>query len=362
MHFNVECLEEFPKVSSTCPGSHVPVLQFGSVFKSTEILPNAIPMPVPTESGIYCFKSWVRNNHQDVCKALKYKESELEWENLIPQVVWRGTDFGYLNHINSLYRPSIQNVIDGKVDTSEGVDKRAEGVRVMREAYDGIWPRWKGVVLTSEAELEAEEKGTLPWVDIKFSKPSVAIKKKDIQYDQFKEYGIPAIGEGIYGEELKKYKYHIDLGGGGGTTWSGTMQKLAMPGLLFHHETPTKDYIHDFMKPWVHYVPVAPDLRDLKEKFDWAESHPQAAKKIANQGSDLMRSLGTVEGFGEMFDVIFKEQLQRVIDAYQPVSTTQPGSSWRELLENYDRGARPIMACGGKSAYGKLSICRDMSK
>ena len=43
-------------------------------------------------------------------------------------------------------------------------------------------------------------------------------------------------------EELAHYKYQIDIGGGGGTTWTGTIQKMAMPGLLFHHITPTKDY------------------------------------------------------------------------------------------------------------------------
>ena len=56
-----------------------------------------------------------------------------------------------------------------------------------------------------------------------------------------------------------------------------------MPGLLFHHTTVTKDYIHDQMKPYVHYVPVKADLSDLKEKYDWAEANPTAAKLIADQ-------------------------------------------------------------------------------
>ena len=49
-----------------------------------------------------------------------------------------------------------------------------------------------------------------------------------------------------------------------GTTWSGTIQKLAMPGLLFHHETEVKDYLFDLIKPYEHYVPVRRDLADLK--------------------------------------------------------------------------------------------------
>ena len=124
-----------------------------------------------------------------------------------------------------------------------------------------------------------------------------------------------------------------------GTTWSGTTEKLAMPGLLFHHETPTKDYIHDLMFPWVHYVPIAPDLRDLREKFEWAESHPEAAKRIARQGSELMRSLGTVEGFEGMYEKVFVENVERVIDAYQPVRVSHPDkdpSYWREIMTDVD--------------------------
>jgi hypothetical protein len=36
---------------------------------------------------------------------------------------------------------------------------------------------------------------------------------------------------------MSKYKYQINLGGGGGTNWEGTVSKLRMPGILFHHES-----------------------------------------------------------------------------------------------------------------------------
>ena len=50
---------------------------------------------------------------------------------------------------------------------------------------------------------------------------------------------------------------------------------MALPGLLFHHMTPTKVWFHDLMIPWVHFVPVSLDLSDLRQKFIWAESHPE---------------------------------------------------------------------------------------
>ena len=149
--------------------------------------------------------------------------------------------------------------------------------------------------------------------------------------------------------DLAKYKYHIDLGGGGGTTWSGTIEKLAMPGLLFHHLTPTKDYIHDRLRPWKHYVPISSDLLDLKQKFDWAESHPQQSKRIADAGTEFMRHLGTPEGFGRMFQEDFVEPMRRVIEAYQPISSTHPDmTSWKDVLRSMeDCRVIPVMECSG---------------
>ena len=166
------------------------------------------------------------------------------------------------------------------------------------------------------------------------------------KYKTYDEFDI-ATGDYMSRFDLAKYKYHIDLGGGGGTTWTGTLEKLAMPGLLFHHVTPTKDYFHDRLVPWVHYVPVAPDLSDVKEKFDWAESHPEEAKGISDQATAFMQSLGTDEGFAQMFEEEFTEPIRRAMDAYSPVSVASPGKSWEDMLE--EGGMIPAMTCTGYS-------------
>ena len=69
------------------------------------------------------------------------------------------------------------------------------------------------------------------------------------------------------------------------------------------------------MEPWVHYIPVASDLRDLKAKFDWAESHPEEAKNIADRGTELIKYLTSEEGFKQMFDEDVMEPLRWVIEA-----------------------------------------------
>jgi hypothetical protein len=118
-------------------------------------------------------------------------------------------------------------------------------------------------------------------------------------------------------DELAKYKYHIDLGGGGGTSLSGTIQKLAFPGVLFHPETSGYDWYHEHLQPWVHYVPVKEDLSDLKEKNEWAERHDRKARAIAKMSTEFVRRMGRPEGLEELYRRHFLKPLEDVMEAYQ---------------------------------------------
>ena len=280
-----------------------------------------------------------------------------------PQLVWRGTDFGFLPTIQerpSLVHPNSQTFVrTGKVTGNNlvGIGKnRVDAIQALNEKYDTLLPRWKGAALTAQAKLQAHGTNILPWANIKFSAYLEAGKSATVGSTKYKDWESVGIGvdKGMSLEDFAKYKYHIDLGGGGGTTWSGTIEKLAMPGLLFHHVTPTKDYIHDRLKAWKHYIPVSHDLLDLKKKFDWAESHPQEAKRIADAGTEFMRHLGTPEGFGQMFQEDFVEPMHQVIEAYHPVASTHPGMmSWNDVLQLMDdRRVTPVMECSGMALKG----------
>ncbi len=216
----------------------------------------------------------------------------------------------------ALYHVYVQE-IKNKFEPAMGEDeKKTTAICVVSQLIDEnvLTPRWKGVALMVVAESDAPKanedelssepcSSSLPWVNINFSRPNpgVLLGKGNV-YFALARYGIQAVGESMSLQDFAQYKYRIDIGGGGGTTWTGTVQKLAMPGLLFHHHvTPTKENIHNWMMPWVHYVPVAGDLRDLREKNEWAEGHPQAAKLIAEQGTEFMRHLAAPEGFDEMY-------------------------------------------------------------
>ena len=280
-----------------------------------------IAMPMPGEH-LDCFVRWATT--KEVCAQFQPRQYIGTYENLKNSVIWRGTDFPFLNLQNNLDMPDYEDYIEGNIEPNTA-DPLAAAIAILRENYSQLVPRWQGVVLTAEAEQEARRtnNNSLPKVNIKFSRARGKGKPAAIgnpKYKQWEDIGFPLAGHGMPPEEMAKFKYHIDIGGGGGTTWTGTTDKLAMPGLLFHHITPTKDYIHDHLLPWMHYVPVQTDLSDLMEKLDWAETHPDEAKKIAESATEFMRQMGTQEGYSNLYLEDVVKPLKEVIEAYVPGS------------------------------------------
>ena len=197
---------------------------------------------------------------------------------------------GYLGHINRrLHRPYPKQDIEDKIDPKllkYPQEKKAAATKALLQVYDNLIPRWKGVVLTAEAEVEAQaqdqedqqdDKHVLPWANIKFTTTApVAKEDAKAEFAKLDEY-INSKGERMSLEELAQYKYHIDLGGGGGTTWSGTIEKLALPGLLFHHRC----------LPRITCTIIS-SLGSITFQYQ---------KTCKNAGTDFMRELGIPQGF-----------------------------------------------------------------
>ena len=298
-----------------------PILAFGSVYAGP-LFPNMMGLPMPgTHLG--CFLRWAQR--KEVCDFFQNNQElpTVAWDQLKPQLVSRYTDFNFISIQKRHERPSFETYyLPGQ--SNPNVDPNEAATAMLKENFSNLLPRWKGAVLTAESEIEARNTNTLPKVNIKFPRGSV----KDRQWE---ESGWPGIGERMDKSQLSSFKYHIDVGGGGGTTWSGTVDKLKMPGLLFHHQTVTKDYIHDDLQPWVHYVPVNSELSDVMEKLEWAESHQEEAKQIAENASRLMAYLSSPEGFKELFEKHVLNPLVKVIEAYQPLGLTNE-LAWNEAF------------------------------
>eukprot|EP00584_Thalassiosira_punctigera_P013834 CAMPEP_0172553312 /NCGR_PEP_ID=MMETSP1067-20121228/50006_1 /TAXON_ID=265564 ORGANISM="Thalassiosira punctigera, Strain Tpunct2005C2" /NCGR_SAMPLE_ID=MMETSP1067 /ASSEMBLY_ACC=CAM_ASM_000444 /LENGTH=644 /DNA_ID=CAMNT_0013341477 /DNA_START=250 /DNA_END=2184 /DNA_ORIENTATION=+ len=364
-----------------------PILQFGSTFVDPEYFPSMIVMPQAVRPHIPCFDEWqATEGRNGVCQDLRPKVDfstssikegmvfgeelglvgEGYWDRLIPQIIWRGTDFVFLHTMfPNLRAPSYKLDIEPKQKSfpkggTPEDDKRWAIKTLWEMGDDKLLPRWRGVLLTSEAELEASEhaaktgEATLPWVNIKFANVNVnGIKVpagENEEYLHLSKLGIAAIGEHVNMTQQAKYKYHIDLGGGGGTTWTGTVEKLALPGVLFHHVTPTKDWFHDLLVPWQHYIPVKTDLSDLREKFEWAESHPVEAKQIAEQGTAFARWMGSPEGFARLYEDHLVAPLRNVLRAYRPLPPRYKGKSALEI----------IMESGKKKGFTIVGRCSGL--
>jgi len=231
--------------------------------------------------------------------------------------------------MDKIKRPDFARDAAPEIGSLKGDNATRAAMKAIAKFGEELTPRWRGVLLTSQAELEARSttqrkeanatnSTTLPWINIKFSVDRVAAIKTKNNLLAFQSVGISTIGEFISMQSHSAYKYHIDLGGGGGTTFTGTIEKLAMPGVLFHHVTKTMDYFHDRLKGWVHYIPVHSNLSDLRANYLWAEQNPKHAKKISDEATAFMKWMGSVGGFEIMYKEHLVDPLRKCLESYQP--------------------------------------------
>jgi hypothetical protein len=397
-----QCLH-FSETNNYCDSvEFAPILHFGSIFVNTIYLPSAVAMPPPVMPHLPCFHEWqtaatttlsesgqeVEDQEEVVCDALQppvygsvINENDY-WDRLVPQIVWRGTDFGFLDYnlLPGMRAPDPQSDIPwrGRKFTNEYEKKRYAIESLLGMGSESLLPRWRGVLMTSLAELERSEilasfgagvskkdsdrprqedlPRLLPWLDIKFSHVAAGGKKRsaddDEQYLMFRDLGITVSGDIMSTSEQANYRYHIDLGGGSGTTWTGTLQKLSMPGVLFHHVTPTKDWYYGLLVPWEHYIPINMDLNDLREKYEWAESHPNEARQISENGTRFVRWMSSKEGLGQLYDNYLVAPLRNIINAYNfPSSPMQyeEGRSVLDIINGMENNNLRIVAeCSGR--------------
>mmetsp|Transcript_31328 Transcript_31328/g.66475 ORF Transcript_31328/g.66475 Transcript_31328/m.66475 type:complete len:838 (+) Transcript_31328:137-2650(+) len=288
------------------------------------------------------------------------------YPHLRPQLMWRGTDFTYLGCFpdsrpyHTGLTPEQVHRLSRDYNSTSDITKETvwEGLNDLFERGT-LGPRWRAIVMSlraedqalewnrerlqelflrqqhgaefggsdREEEMEMRYEPILPWLSVKFTdKGNAHFGFGNVQ--KFERLGIH-VGSTHHmnWEEAAGYKYHIDLGGGGGTTWTGVSSKLALPGVLFHHETSTYDWFHEDLLPWIHYIPVSAGLSDLREKYLWAEAHPREAQAIAEAGTAFMRYMGTEEYWERIVERTFVFRLKPYIDAYEPwVEKSRPST------------------------------------
>jgi protein glucosyltransferase len=86
------------------------------------------------------------------------------------------------------------------------------------------------------------------------------------------------------------YRYLVNIRG---VAASFRFRYVLLCGSLVFHVQTQPDYLEFFygeLRPWVHYIPLAPDLSDVHEKLDWARKNQHQAEQIARAGQDFILS------------------------------------------------------------------------
>tara|TARA_Y100001954_G_scaffold82633_3_gene90824 strand:- start:2311 stop:3975 length:1665 start_codon:yes stop_codon:yes gene_type:complete len=294
-----------------------PIFAFGSVPKDSDItLPTLVQAPLVALIGCYLdaietYNVSMPKNDEPMCDFLRYQKvkfsdmqkcdpdgssksqaacrpyrhglfsthevynaSEYAWDSLKEKVFWRGSDYAFLSPV---YR-NYANTSDAFLETIAQSSNRGDTIRRMLVG-SRIGPRLRAV-LTSLLMPNLIDARFFDW----HGGDSVDEHKNHVR----ESIGVDA-KERATEELIAKYKYQIDIGGGGGTTWSGLIPKLSMPGVLLHHETSMKDSYFDQLVPWVHYIPVREDLRDLQNRVRWLQEHDAIAKRISANADEWVR-------------------------------------------------------------------------
>ena len=281
--------------------------------------------PFPNMALLDCFTTFVSNG--PVCDWFTVKpESECElsedswgtvhhpgaeglmlWDkdfsSLKNKLVWRGSDYGMMHFFQECERGcSAEDFL--KQEMKKGnISPQDDAASIIEKKGSASIPPRLFAALLSQAHPDL--------IDVKF----VMKGAEDFQELENLHPGLATV-DGMTKCEIASHRYQIDLGGNGGTTWTGTIDKLAMPGLLFHHSTPMMDSYFGSLNAGEHYVAIKEDLSDLKEKIEYYEINLQEAEKIAKAGQAWVRHFISEAGQADAIRSEFVNQMKDYVQDY----------------------------------------------
>ncbi|KAJ7583091.1 glycosyl transferase family 90-domain-containing protein [Mycena floridula] len=200
---------------------------FYPMLSMTRISPCFSDILVPSEF-YYSDSSW----------APKYSHAnDIAWDDKTPKLYWRGATSGGIIHGDNYRKFPRFHMIDIGRNHSDIID-------VALTVFQGS-------LCSDDCNGEA-------------------IKK---------EYGIT--GEGAPREDAYQYKYLADVDG---NSFSGRYFGLLRSGSLVFKSTVFNEYFNDWLRPFVHFIPVLPDMSDLVAKVEWAIANDAEAHRIQEAG------------------------------------------------------------------------------
>lgn len=109
---------------------------------------------------------------------------------------------------------------------------------------------------------------------------------------------------GSINDLVKKYSILLDIEG---STYSLKLKFLLWSGRpILLVDRPYKEYYFEYLKPWVHYIPVKRDLSDLTNKVDWCLTNYDKAVKIGSNAYEFAKQYLSREGSYAQWDKLIK--------------------------------------------------------
>lgn len=87
-------------------------------------------------------------------------------------------------------------------------------------------------------------------------------------------------------EDHLKYKYLLDIDGNS-SSYERPAFILFSNSLLFKQQTSNIQWYFKGLKPFLHYIPVASDFSDMKERLNWIRSHDKNARDAIKKANEF---------------------------------------------------------------------------
>jgi hypothetical protein len=94
--------------------------------------------------------------------------------------------------------------------------------------------------------------------------------------------------------EMSIFKYQLDIDGVT-NSWGSLIWKLQSGSIVLKQESIWEQWYHYKLQPFVHYIPIANDFSNLRERYEWCESHPETCKEIIHNARQFAKHELTYE-------------------------------------------------------------------
>lgn len=124
-------------------------------------------------------------------------------------------------------------------------------------------------------------------------------------------------------EQADRFKYFIYAEGLCG--WADRLKwQLAMGQVPIMQETRCGEWYTKLLKPWVHYIPVDGLFKNLTQAIEWAQTHDEEARRMAEACMEFASNVITFDGILNYTRLSVEAYLARLPERYRP-KTASPG-------------------------------------